>query len=74
MLGSNSRKLPDPEHEEKCECEQAKGGREGVNHLVDGNKCARFLPLGESLGGLFIGVVRGSGNNVRTAPLTTPFT
>jgi hypothetical protein len=24
--------------------------------------------------GLFIGAVRGVGNNVRTAPLTTPFT
>jgi hypothetical protein len=23
--------------------------------------------------GLFVGVVRGSGNNVRTTPLTTPF-
>jgi hypothetical protein len=31
------------------------------------------LPLGESLGVLFIGVVSGSGNNVRTAPLTAPF-
>jgi hypothetical protein len=31
-------------------------------------------PPGESLGGLFIGVVRGFGNNVQTAPLTTPFT
>jgi hypothetical protein len=39
----------------------------------DGNKCTGFLPLGESPGGLFIGVVRGSGNNVRTPPLTTSF-
>jgi hypothetical protein len=31
-------------------------------------------PLGESTGGLFIGVVRGSGNSVQTGPLTTPFT
>jgi hypothetical protein len=39
----------------------------------EGNKCSLF-PLAESLGGLFIGEVRGFGNNVRTAPLTTPFT
>jgi hypothetical protein len=31
-------------------------------------------PLGEFLGGLFIGTVRGSSDNVQTAPLTTPFT
>jgi hypothetical protein len=30
--------------------------------------------LGESTGGLFIGVVRGSGNNVQMTLLTTPFT
>jgi hypothetical protein len=30
--------------------------------------------LGESPRGLFIGEVRGSGNNVQTAPLTAPFT
>jgi hypothetical protein len=29
-------------------------------------------PLGESLGGLFIGVVRGSGNNVQMAPPNHP--
>jgi hypothetical protein len=45
----------------------------GVKYSADGNKCAKFLPLGESLGGLFIRVVRGFGNNVRTPPLTTPF-
>jgi hypothetical protein len=31
------------------------------------------MPVGESPGGLFIWVVRGFGNNVRTTPLTTPF-
>jgi hypothetical protein len=31
-------------------------------------------PLGESPMGLFIEVVRGPGNNIQTAPLTTPFT
>jgi hypothetical protein len=30
-------------------------------------------PRGESLGGLFTGVVKGSGNNLRMSPLTTPF-
>jgi hypothetical protein len=30
--------------------------------------------VGESPSGLFIGVVRGSSNNVQTAPLTTPST
>jgi hypothetical protein len=30
--------------------------------------------LGESPGGLFIGIVRGSGNNVRMAHLTALFT
>jgi hypothetical protein len=34
------------------------------------NKCTVF-PLGSIPGDLFTGVVRGSGNNVRTAPLTT---
>jgi hypothetical protein len=40
---------------------------------MDDNKCVGFLLLGESPGGLFIGVVRGSGNNDQTVPLTTPF-
>jgi hypothetical protein len=31
-------------------------------------------PLGGSSEGLFIGTVRGSGNNVRAVPLTVPFT
>jgi hypothetical protein len=44
-----------------------------VNKHLDGNKCTGFFPLGESPGGLFIGVVRGSSNNVEMAPLTTPF-
>jgi hypothetical protein len=39
-------------------------GSEGVKHSVDDNKCTGFLFLGESPGGPFIGVVRGSGNNV----------
>jgi hypothetical protein len=55
MLGSNSRRLPDLEHGEKCE---------SVKHSVDDNKCIGFLPLGESPGGLFIRVIRGAGNNV----------
>jgi hypothetical protein len=33
-----------------------------------------WIPLlGESPGGLFIGAVKGSDNNVQTPPLTTPF-
>jgi hypothetical protein len=35
-----------------------------VNKHSDSNKCIVFFPLGESPGRLFIGVVRGSGNNV----------
>jgi hypothetical protein len=43
-------------------------GSECVKHSVDDNKCTRFLLLEEFSGDLFIGVVRGSGNNVRTPP------
>jgi hypothetical protein len=43
-------------------------------HSMDGNNYTRFLTLGESLGGLFIGVVRDSDNNVRMTALTTSFT
>jgi hypothetical protein len=43
-------------------------GSEGVKHSVDGNKCTGFLLLEEFPGGLFIWVVRGSDNNVRTPP------
>jgi hypothetical protein len=74
LLGSNSRRLSDPEHGKSAKVDRHKVKSEGVNHFVDSNKCAGFLPLGESLGGLFIGVVRESGNNVRMAPLTTLFT
>jgi hypothetical protein len=34
-------------------------GSEGVKHPMDGNKYTGFLSLRESLGGLFIEVVRG---------------
>jgi hypothetical protein len=64
MLGSNTQRLLDPKHRKKCE---------GINHSMDGNKFTRFLPCGIPMGGLFIGVVRVSGNNVQTATLTTPF-
>jgi hypothetical protein len=43
-------------------------GSEGVNNSLSGNKYTGS-PLGESPVGLFIGVIRGSGNIVRTAPL-----
>jgi hypothetical protein len=42
-------------------------GSEDVKHSVNGNKYTGFLLLGESPEGLFIRVVRMSGNNVRTS-------
>jgi hypothetical protein len=68
VLGSNSRRQPDPEHGENANVNKQMVGRECVKPSVDGNKCAGFLLLGESSGGLFIGVVRRSGNNVQTPP------
>jgi hypothetical protein len=59
VLGSNSRRLPDLEHGEKAKVNTQKVGSECVKHSMDGNKCDGFLLLGESQGGLFIGVVRG---------------
>jgi hypothetical protein len=44
MLGSNSRRLPDPKHGENAKVGRQKVGSEGVNHSVSGNKCTGFLP------------------------------
>jgi hypothetical protein len=41
-----------------------------INSVIN----ALASPLRESPGGLYIGVVRGSGNNVRTTPLSALFT
>jgi hypothetical protein len=54
LLGSNSRRLLDPEHGENVK----------VNKHSDHNKCIGLSPIGESPGGLFIGVVRRSRDNV----------
>jgi hypothetical protein len=59
---------PIPNTGENAKVSRQKVGSEGVNHLVDGNKCVGFLSLGESPGDLFIGVINGSGNNVQTTP------
>jgi hypothetical protein len=40
---------------------------EGFSHSTGDNKCTGFQPRGIP-GGLFIGVVRGFGNNVQIAP------
>jgi hypothetical protein len=62
MLGSNSRGLPDPEHWRKDrrwdytrENGECGGFRGATNDVIN----ALASPLGESLGGLFIRVVRG---------------
>jgi hypothetical protein len=77
MLGSNSQRLPDPEHGGKVQrwdYVRENERCEGFKGMTNGAINAHTLPLGESLGSLLIGVVRGFGNNVQTAPLTIPFT
>jgi hypothetical protein len=68
VLGSNSWRPLDPEHRGKS---GGNGTRvpekricEGYEHMVKGVINALLSSLGESPGGLFIGVVTGSNNNV----------
>jgi hypothetical protein len=49
------------------------GEHEGLKSVMNEVINALAPPLGESPGGLFIGAIRGTDNNVRTTPLTAPF-
>jgi hypothetical protein len=46
LLGSNTRRLLDPEHGKTCE---------GINHLLGGNKCTRSSPRGIPRGPIYRG-------------------
>jgi hypothetical protein len=83
-VGSQSPKALTPDTRRgKCEgvkgCSEKSDRHEGLWVKVsrareDGNKCMLTLPWGDPQGSLFIGVIRGVGNNIQTAPLTVPFT
>jgi hypothetical protein len=49
-------------------CTLENDGYEGANNAMSRAINVLVFPLGKSLGGLFVGMVRGSGNNVQTAP------
>jgi hypothetical protein len=66
MLGSNSQRLLDPEH--------GKNAKVSITRWTVINALDSSPRGGGSPGGLFIGAVRGSGNNVQTTPLITLFT
>jgi hypothetical protein len=77
VLGSNSRRLLDPEHREKYEGRLLHAREyvyEGVNSVMSRAINVLDFSSEESPGGLFIGAVRGSGNNVHMTPITIPFT